>query len=568
MKKSSYIKNIQTFVSKHSTWFAAGSFFLLATLMTWPFVVDPLHTMTAPIGGDVGNSVIKFEAIKREGLNPFVNGELHSLAQPDSVRTNVGVDRVSFFSTIFLWFSTLLTNSITAHSLMTFTGYFLTALVAFLFVKTVTKSSLIGFIAGCVYGFFPLMIGLARAAPTYTHMWLYILPIWAFWLIGTQGLTMKRLMLAIMSILPGLFWTPYYSFHVLLIGACCLAVILLLMLGQWGYRKALLVTIACLGLWATFAIAYRFIGISSEFSAVPTRTIQEAYDQSSHPLMYMLPGEFTLWGEKLNALLVAKIPRSFQTSLYLGITTLILAAISVYFLVRNKITQKNIRIAVWLALAISAATFLFSLAPTINILGVDVPTPNYLVVTVVPALRAGQRLAMPLMGSVTILACIGLYLLVKRLAPRTRFLSLVLAFAIICFDISSLSPDTPTVLKQQQSLTTLSQQPPARTAQYYASSLVGNPQQNVCLPQIQHGMPLVNDCAMGRDFRTPDRLDIPSPTLRAIVDLPLCQQPTRLRELNIRYVIISNNDWYIKNCLENTHSGLMVRDDVYSVYRL
>ncbi len=59
----------------------------------------------------------------------------------------------------------------------------------------------------------PLMLGIGRADSTYTHMWLYLLPMWAFWRLATQY-AHKQAIMAAASLLPAVFWTPYFAFHI------------------------------------------------------------------------------------------------------------------------------------------------------------------------------------------------------------------------------------------------------------------------------------------------------------------------------------------------------------------
>jgi hypothetical protein len=128
--------NLQVWMKKNKTNIRVfGIFFIFATVMTWPFAVHPFSTIVAAPIGDVFNSVTKFEVIKNEGLNPFIDGIATSIAVPDGIRFNVGVDRVSFFSTAFLWFFTILVSSLFAHGLLVFTAYLLSGFSMYLLVS-------------------------------------------------------------------------------------------------------------------------------------------------------------------------------------------------------------------------------------------------------------------------------------------------------------------------------------------------------------------------------------------------------------------------------------------------
>ena len=126
-------------------------YFLLAAVVTYPFVFSPRDTLTAPLYGDVSKSVIMYSAYVREHANPFTATRLMSIAQPDGIPNNPGVNRVCFLSVTYLLLASYAIGPIIAHSVEAFLGYLLTAFVMFLFVRAVTKSAAAGFIAGLVY---------------------------------------------------------------------------------------------------------------------------------------------------------------------------------------------------------------------------------------------------------------------------------------------------------------------------------------------------------------------------------------------------------------------------------
>ncbi|HET8669151.1 MAG TPA: hypothetical protein VFM05_00590, partial [Candidatus Saccharimonadales bacterium] len=275
-------------------------FLVVALAVTYPFVTSPKHTLTAPLASDTTSSVIQYEAFVREGLNPFTSTEYRLVGQPDGIPIAPGVNRVSFLSVLLLWVNSSLFGAITAHSLQTVTGFLLTAFITFLFVRSVTKSSAAGVVGGLIYGFWPQILGLGRAAPTYTHMWLFILPLWAFWSLAANGLSKRRVVLAALSVVPAIFWTPYYAFHILLVGGTCLGIASLVLYKNAGLKKTALLIFVVLGSWFIAYGAYIVVGMTAPASEVPVRTIEEAYQQSAHPLMYLLPGEYTHWGSALN----------------------------------------------------------------------------------------------------------------------------------------------------------------------------------------------------------------------------------------------------------------------------
>ncbi|MHB8510209.1 MAG: hypothetical protein ACYDGR_16460, partial [Candidatus Dormibacteria bacterium] len=91
---------------------------VIAIGVTFPFILDPTHTLTAPLHADVASSVSKFQAFVREQQNPFLTAHLTSIGWPVGVTIDPSVDRVAWLNTLYLWVSTILLGSIATHSLL------------------------------------------------------------------------------------------------------------------------------------------------------------------------------------------------------------------------------------------------------------------------------------------------------------------------------------------------------------------------------------------------------------------------------------------------------------------
>lgn len=561
-------KTIVAYIQKSGT-ITASVVFLAATLaITYPFIRSPHNTLTAPLASDTMSSVIQYDALDREHLNPFTADTFKTIAQPDGVPSNAGVNRVSFLSTLFLWGGTLLFGAITAHSLEAITGFFFTALVTFLFIRKVTSSNAIGLISGLVYGFWPQMLTLGRAAPTYTHMWLFILPLWAFWSLATKGIERRRVVLAALSIMPAIFWTPYYAFHIFLVGITCLTIAFIYLYKLAKLRPLVLSFGLIFGTWVVAYCLYYLIGTTASADDIPTRTIDEAYQQSASPLMYLLPGEYSWWGKALYESLITAIPRATQTSLYIGMGTALLCLTAAVALVKridigHLHPSKEAKLTICMGLSVVLVCFAFSLPPTLTLFGANIPTPNHLVVSYVPALRAGQRLVMPLMAGALLTASMCMFLIVKKYHGIARYIVLAVLGLILAVDLWSPAPNSATQVKSSPAILSLKEMPDGRVAQYQEGSLVGYPAQTFCLMEMYHQKPIVNDCGLGRSGIDPST---PSHELAKIVPLAICDQFQALKKIKTRYVIIPTRDKQVLACLGQQKT--LLRDSNYKIYEL
>lgn len=555
---------IRKFVTRHQGVFVFCGFLVAVLLITLPFALKPFQTLISPINGDAGYSSILFEAIKREHLNPFVDGFAQSVAYPDGITNNTGVNRVSFFSTLLLWAGTLITNAIFTHSFLAILGVVLSGYVTFLFVKRLTGEAIPAVLSGLIIMAMPAMISILFSASAYTHMWLYTIAVWCLWWLCLDRPSMKRFLKAYGIMFLTLFWTPYYTFHILLIVMAMSVVVAVLYKKRYGWRTALFYLVPAAITLMIFAGIYYGVGITAEHAEVPARTVDEIYQQSSHPLMYVLPGMFTVAWQGAYSFLTELVPRAAYTSLYIGVSTLIVAGFSLVLLRRDS-GNKELKYGILLGVTVVVVSFLFSLAPTVHFAGITIPTPNYAIAQFVPSLRAGQRLVMPLIAGITILLGIGLYFISKRLPHRYGSLVIILLAVVIIVDIASFPAARYTVTERRDIFHELSTKKEGLTAVYLHNSLVSNPGQNICYPQFQHGMPLVNDCAIQRD---PYNFDKPKKTLASIVILPLCEQLQSLHKRHVAYVIVSKDDNIdITNCLDDQHVYKVIMQDVaYTIY--
>lgn len=552
------------FVRRHLNWFVFCGFLAIVLLITLPFALRPFQTLISPINGDAGYSSILFEAIKREHLNPFVDGLAQSVAYPDGITNNTGVNRVSFFSTLLLWTGTLITNAIFIHSFLAILGVVLSGYITFLFVKRLTGSVISAVVSGLIIMAMPAMMSILFSASAYTHMWLYTAVIWCLWWLCLDRPIIGRFLRVYGIVFLTLFWTPYYSFHILLIVMAMSIIVAVLYKNRYGWRTSLFYLISATTTLMIFAGIYYGIGITAEHAEVPVRTVDEIYQQSSHPLMYVLPGMFTIAWHGAYNFLTELVPRAAYTSLYIGISTIAVACFSLTLL-RRSTGNKELKYGVVLGVTVVVVSFLFSLAPTIHIAGVTIPTPNYVVAQFVPALRAGQRLVMPLIAGISILSGIGLYSISKRLPRNRRSLAIVLLAIVIIVDIASFPVARYTLIEQRDIFHELSMKKKGLAAVYLHNSLVSNPGQNICYPQFQYKMPLINDCAIQRD---PYNFDKPKKTLATIIVLPLCRQLQSLHERQVVYIIVSKDDNAdIANCLSDQHIyKATMQDTEYVIY--
>lgn len=530
----------------------------LALGVTWPYITHPGTTLTAPLFADVSGSVSKFEALVREGKSPFFTAHLTTIGWPNGVTLQPLLDRVSFLNTLVLWGGSLLIGAIATHSLMMILGFVVTALVMCLLVRRVTGSTAAGFIAGLAYGFWPHMLLIGSAAPTYTWMWMLILPIWTFYVLALNP-GFKTAVLAGLSPLPAIFWTPYYALHVSVVALAC-GLIVLVRLVATGDLKLHLKQLAPAAVLPVFALAgYAAVSALSHSSGIPIRSAGDAFQESAHPLMYVIPGWGSSWGSAPDNLLVRLVPRAAYANLYVGLSVIALAAAAVVnaavIMWRQRWAALSLPliVATVMAAAVVALCFLFSLPPHYHVAGVPVPMPDALVIAVQPAFRGGQRFVMPLMGGMAVLAGIGVQLLMARMPSRARPVFIALLAPLVFLDLFASRPNSVEQVPQSTALAALRALPDGPTFEYYpidqdvASGRI--PPTRPCLFVPQHGKTLVDTCEL-----------VPqSDQYQRWIHDHTCTSLSEMRIVGVRYVIVDDSLQSLLDCLNGELSGVSTR---------
>jgi hypothetical protein len=495
--------------------------------MTWPWLASPTRTLIAPIGGDVSTSVSKFGAIVDSGVIPFVSDRVTSVAFPVGAPTTPGVDAAAALSTLYLWVGSALIGPVATHGLMAVLGMALTATVTYLFVRRVTGSLGAGLVAGVAYGFAPHLVLMTWAATTYSHMWLLILPVWAFWNLGVEP-SQRAAVLAGASLVPAIFWTPYFALHASAMGVACMVVLAALATRLGVSRRMLaLVTVP----WAAAFVVYIAIGLGSSFSDAPDRPLSDFYEQAAHPLMFVWPGFASIWGDGVRDALIDLVPRARNANVYLGLSVIALGAIGVWATVRPWVARRLTGrpspqgLAALMALAVVAVSFVCSLPP--RIVDGNVPMPGSLIFEVAPGLRAGQRFVMPMMAGTAVLAGLGASAILSRVPPR-RVLLVALGLALIVGVDTYVRPPgrTAELPPRSPALEVLAHAPDAPVVHILPQGFLAGPVQRACLTQEIHHKTLVNPCG----FPNPE-------PLQALGERPMCDALRDLRLRGVRYVL-------------------------------
>jgi hypothetical protein len=507
-----------------------------AILLTWPLVLEPDRRIFG-VTGDLTGGIAILRELADDYLNPFVPGRIEDFGAPDGRPVDWVINLLSAPGVAFRYLLAPPVGAVAAMNIYAVLGLVGSALAMFLFARKLTGSAGVGIVIGWAFGFAPQMVAQAREHPDFVHGWVLVLLAWRV-LVFIEGPTRRNGLLASASCLLAFAWTPYY---VLLAGVLYATVLVLgaartaigrrwRALGAYGW--------CMIGPVSFLAFAAAITFIKGE-SPAPARTLPELYMYSARSFEYMLPDAWNpLLGDLTAPYLDARRHGSYkgEQSLYLGLSLLALAAVSVVLALRQVLerSRSGVRargstsvVAVFAVVALAGV--LFSAPPTAGALGFEVRMPSWYVYEVTTAWRVFARFGLVVMLAVCVLAAIGLakVLTVRNATARAALLTLV--GVVIVADLISVPPERTMRLDAPAVYVRLKSMAPGNAAEYPMAIRPFPGDYNELLFQDAHAKPLVNGY-----------LDGSAGEARAltIAKLPPRAAAQGLALLGVRYVVV------------------------------
>ena len=394
-----------------------------------------------PAEGDNWGGVQYWERIFVEGSR-FSTHHYSMIGFPAGIRNpTFEIDIVSFFSTIWYSFVGRILNPQVAVTLLAFVGVVLTGFLSYVLCERLFSQRFLRF-SGLIFGIMcPHILQISVAAATYTHGYLYLLPIIAV-LDVIDGKSIARLVLAC---IPGLLWSPYFTEHVLII--LLVSVVYLNIFSKWTNFKIKYLKSFSVFVLSTFVMLFLTpiaIRRSSVRDAV-ARPRQDFFDQGANILHYLIPPSTSrFWGQWLanwRETILSGPAGLPHTNLYLGVVLTAMTIVGIVFL---KFSGSALKSKTAYLLSISIVAFLFSLPPSVS----GVPTPSELVYQLSSGFRAGQRFGPVVYLSLIPLGVHGMSILVNKSKHRFRWLVGALLLGVAVLDLSIEKGELPSFMKE------------------------------------------------------------------------------------------------------------------------
>ena len=311
-----------------------------ALAMMWPVPLHPTHLLYGGTGDPFG-SMATLHAEVATGQPGFLPGTLHQFNAPDGLPLPWVMGFASLPTSVLLYVLGVLFGPVMAYDVFAFTAFPLSGGAMFLLVRRVTGHAWAAFLAGWALAFFAYAQIKAEGHYELAHSWVIVLAVWRM-LEMVQRPSRRNGLLAGLAVVFAMAWTPYF---ILLAGIAYASLAIGgLMYAARNHRiisqvpaQAIAALLVVLYLVTFYVLS---MSVPNDQGSLRTNSVAELNTYSARPLEYIIPNQSNpVFGSLTSHYLQTHLHGSnfAESTLYLGISGLILAAIAVYAAARDKL---------------------------------------------------------------------------------------------------------------------------------------------------------------------------------------------------------------------------------------
>lgn len=430
---------------------------ILTIVLTWPVLLNFQSEIPGVTnGGDRSGYVWDFWLHAREGLALWGSDVQDAVGAPFG-RTSPASANVTLFMTLGPgWLVTSLAGPVVAYNVTVFAGLVLSASAMYLLIRWLGLGATAAAWSGGAFILIPYVTLRATSHLPFVHLEAFPLLVMAgvFWL---QLPNLRRAALLALAVAFAWISNPYYGLMALIMAAVVIIIGGVLLVRR-GEARRLGLRVAELA--GTFGILV-LLPLAALFAS-SRGAIESSFERQRI--------ELDLFGARLTDYITPPVDDDFLSGIvgadtwarlgspggertaFLGWTTIVLAAIGVYFLARrwDRLSQR-VRLAAISAAALIPVLLIMSLAHPYELSwfgGVEVATPSSVVFDLAPYLRAYARFSIAVAAVVLVLAAIGFSHLIRG---RTLTTAASIAAFVFVFSLVDLPPSSPDSLSTSSS---------------------------------------------------------------------------------------------------------------------
>jgi nitrate reductase NapE component len=356
------------------------------------------------------------------------------------------------------WLFSKAVGAVCAYNALAVTGFVFSATVVYLFVLKLIGRRSLAFLAGFAFVFTPYLIIATGVHISYAFAGFFVLFAWA--ILNFVEKPNRKTAALVGSSVAAYFYTDIYFVYLggvwalgILIG---IAVAMLLArmpkkssLKQLSLRyRSIWVSFAVVALALTPILAVRMIygnEINSLVSSSRGEIVHEAGVYGARLREFLLPNAQQ---PELGALFGSAFTgrdlhgsNTGEATLSLSLTMIVITLLAIFKYIKTRDEpDRRLKLVFIIAAVAGVVGVLFSLPPTFH----DIPTPTYLVVSVVSIWRVFARLHVVINLALVVSFIIALWYLLKNVRPKAYWLWYVLVLLLIFFEYRTFSLVKPT----------------------------------------------------------------------------------------------------------------------------
>jgi hypothetical protein len=508
-----------------------------AVAITWPFILHPGSSIFGSVGADLTGSIARFQEFISSGQVPFLPGTLDGVDAPDGLPTTWALDLASFPGILVAWGLSVIVGPIAANGLLTIAAFTLCAFSMFLLARWVTGQTGVAIVAGAAFGFWPWVFSTSSQA--LGHGWVFVIVFWRALVAFERPSARNGVLLGLAAVLC-MTWFQYW----ILIGGLFVASLAatLVVLGAlrgdaWRQVRA---QAAAFSVIMALGVILALLASAAAPGEIPVRAEDDAYIYSARPLMYVLPHpENPIFGRWTAPIIEDRYtgltPDSpAYANIYLGLIMLALAAAGLVWLAgrlrrdrRAALTDRGV-VAGLASVASAVVALTLSAPPRVSILGLEIPTPEELIVKSTTAFRVTHRFALVVMVGVCVLAALGLRALLANRRPALAVAVVTFLAVAVPLDLWGRQIHGALRLTDPSIYTALADKPPGTLAVYPLGPSADN---LAAFYRPKHKKPIFNGYRTGTETH---------PMKSDFQELADPQTVARLAALGVRYVIVTD----------------------------
>ena len=401
--------------------YAAATAFFVGVTVVWllPLVLG-LETRVLGGASDATNGLRHYWAAERQGENPFTFRHDSLIGAPEGVANSSAIAVANAVQPAFIWLVKGALGFFGAWNLLLVIGFVLTGTVTFVLLDRMGLHWLPSIFGSYVFAFSPHQFEKAYAGHA------ALVQTWVIPLLLLMLLRLRRRRTLPAAAIAGLvlgatfYVNSYYGLFGLFVVAVFLLVELFFVRGWsqrlWVFTMANTMAAGCLAVLVPALAAY--VKDADRSSLVFQRSIDDLQLFGAAPLAYIVPSErHPVFGDLVAGLWAQNDTRHFaEPTLFYGYVTFVLALVAFVLWARgNPFFHAHGRsFLVAFASLLVPVALVTSLPRLVDVLGVSIPMPAYLIGEVTTSWRVFARFGVLVGFGLVLLAAMALQILVRR----------------------------------------------------------------------------------------------------------------------------------------------------------